>query len=111
MIDVKYSLILIAIVSIITIIFRSLPFLIFPSGKTTPKTITYLGGVLPYAIMGMLIIYCLKEVSVFSYPHALPELISMALVAVLHVWKRNSLISISVGTVFYMILVQIVFKT
>lgn len=110
MIDVKYSLILIAIVSITTIIFRNLAFWVFPSGKNTPKTITYLGSVLPYAIMGMLIIYCLKEVSVFKYPHALPEFIAMAVVALLHVWKRNPLISISIGTVFYMILVQIVFK-
>ena len=111
MIDVSYSLLLILIISGITILFRFLPFMVFPAGKETPKTVTYLGKVLPYAIMGMLVVYCIKGVSLFSYPHALPELIAMALVALLHVWKRNSLISISVGTVFYMILVQIVFKT
>lgn len=110
MMGTSYAVLLIVIIAVITLIFRFLPFIIFPAGKETPKTITYLGNVLPYAIMGMLIIYCMKSTSVIKYPHALPELIAMALVALLHVWKRNSLISISVGTVFYMILIQVVFK-
>lgn len=92
-----------------TMLFRFLPFILFPAGKPTPKYIQYLGKVLPAAVFGLLIVYCLKDVSLFSGSHALPELISIALVVVLHLWRRQMLISIAGGTICYMLLVQLVF--
>lgn len=99
--------ILIAVMAFVTILLRFLPFLIFR--KQTPPYITYLGKVLPSAIIGMLVIYCLKDVSLTSHPHGLPELFAAACVVGLQVWKRNSLLSILLGTIVYMILVQFVF--
>lgn len=104
-----YSALMIAVMAAVTVLLRFLPFLIFGGDRQTPPFIAYLGKVLPYAIMGMLVIYCLKDVSIFSGSHGIPELISCALVALLHVWKRNTLISIISGTVCYMLLVQLVF--
>ena len=100
---------MVAVTATVTIALRFLPFLIFGGERKTPAYISYLGKVLPYAIMGMLVLFCLKGVSIVSPPHGIPELISGALVVVLHVWKRNSLISIVGGTVCYMLLVQFVF--
>ena len=88
---------------------RFLPFLIFPASRPTPKYVQYLGKVLPYAVIGLLVVYCFKGVSVTEAPHGLPELIGAAVVAGLHLWKRNMLLSIGVGTVVYMLLVQLVF--
>lgn len=92
-----------------TMITRFLPFLLFPQGKETPKYVEYLGQTLPYATMGLLVIYCLKGISLLTYPYGLPELLAGAAVALLHIWKRNSLLSIGAGTVIYMVLVQAVF--
>ena len=92
-----------------TMLTRFLPFIVFPSGKPTPKYIQYLGKVLPAAVFGLLVIYCLKNVDVMTGSHGLPELISIAVVIGLHLWKRNMLISIAGGTVCYMLLVQLVF--
>ena len=92
-----------------TMITRFLPFIVFPAGKPTPKYIQYLGKALPGAVFGLLVIYCLKNVSVFTGSHAIPELISIALVVVLHKWKRQMLLSIAGGTLCYMLLVQWVF--
>jgi len=92
-----------------TMITRFLPFIVFPAGKPTPKYIQYLGKALPGAVFGLLVIYCLKNVSVFTGSHAIPELISIALVVVLHKWKRQMLLSIAGGTICYMLLVQLVF--
>jgi len=103
-----HAILAIAIMAIISYLLRALPFLIF-SGKQTPPFIQYLGKYLPYAIMGMLVIYCLKEVRPLAYPYGLPELIAIAIVALLHIWKRNTLLSIVSGTVAYMLLVQLVF--
>lgn len=103
------QIITIGVVVLGTMLTRFLPFLLFPAGKPTPKYIKYLGKVLPAAVFGMLIIYCLKNVSVFSGNHALPELISIAAVIALHLWKRQMLLSIAGGTVLYMLLVQFVF--
>ena len=103
-----HAILAIAIMAIISYLLRALPFLIF-SGKQTPRFIQYLGKYLPYAIMGMLVIYCLKEVRPLAYPYGLPELIAIAIVALLHIWKRNTLLSIVSGTVAYMLLVQLVF--
>ncbi len=104
-----YKIAMIAVATLVTMATRFLPFLIFGEKRKTPALVTYLGKVLPCAIMGMLVVYCLKEVSVLAYPYGLPEAIGIAFVAALHLWKRNSLLSIGAGTVFYMILVQVVF--
>lgn len=105
----KYVIAMILVAALVTAATRFLPFLIFGSGKKTPDIIVYLGKVLPYAIIGMLVVYCMKDVAFLQYPYGLPEIISCVVVAVLHLWKRNSLLSIGVGTVFYMLLVQLVF--
>ena len=92
-----------------TMLTRFLPFLLFPAGKTTPKYIQYLGKVLPPAVFGLLVIYCLKNVQLFSGSHGFPELIAIVVVVVFHLWKRQMLLSIAGGTVCYMLLVQLVF--
>lgn len=92
-----------------TMLTRFLPFLVFPSGRPTPKYVQYLGRVLPAAVFGMLVVYCLKDVSVFSGSRGLPEAISIAVVVGLHLWKRQMLLSIAGGTACYMLLVQLVF--
>ena len=88
---------------------RFLPFLLFPAGKPTPKYIRYLGRVLPAAVFGMLVVYCLKNVTLLSGSHAIPEAIAIAAVVLLHRWKGQMLLSIAGGTILYMFLVQIVF--
>ena len=98
----------IAMVVLGTALTRFLPFLIFPSGKPTTKYIQYLGKVLPAAVFGLLVVYCLRNVDLLSGSHGLPELLSILLVIGLHVWKRQMLLSIAGGTIFYMILVQTV---
>ncbi len=107
--DLRYSAIAVAVIALVTIALRFAPFLIFNGKRKTPEIITYLGRVLPYAIMGMLVVFCLKGVAPLSYPYGLPELISCTVVVVLHVWKRNTLLSIIGGTACYMILIQLIF--
>lgn len=92
-----------------TALTRFLPFVCFPDAEKTPSAIRYLGRVLPYAVMGMLVIYCLKDVSLLSAPHGLPECLALLSVLLLHLWRRNTLLSILGGTVAYMLLVQFVF--
>lgn len=104
-----HSLILIAVCAAVTAALRFLPFLIFGEKRKTPEFISYLGKVLPFAIMGMLVVFCLKNTSITSFPHGIPELISIAVVAVLHIWKRNTLLSIVSGTVCYILLINFVF--
>ena len=104
-----HDVLLIIVAVLVTMATRFLPFLIFGEKRKTPPIIEYLGTVLPCAIMGMLVVYCLKDVSFMRSPFGLPELIACAVVAVLHIWKRNSLLSIGGGTVCYMLLVQLVF--
>lgn len=103
------QIITIALAVLATMLTRFLPFLLFPAGKTTPKYIQYLGSVLPAAVFGLLVVYCLRGVSIFTGAHGLPELISIAVVVGLHVWKRQMLLSIAAGTMCYMLLVQLVF--
>ena len=103
-----HNVIMIVVCTLVTMLTRFFSFLIFNEHRKTPEIVLYLGKVLPCAIMGMLVVYCLKDVHPLSYPYGIPELLAIALVAVLHIWKRNSLLSIGVGTVFYMILVQLV---
>ena len=100
---------MIAVMSAVTVLLRFLPFLLFGSGRKTPAVIEYLGKVLPYAIMGMLVVYCLKGVSFLRAPYGIPELIACLVVAVLQVVKRSTLLSIIAGTAVYMVLVQVVF--
>ena len=104
-----HSMAIIAICALVTAALRFLPFLIFGENRKTPPVIAYLGQLLPYAIMGMLVVYCLKDISFASPPFGLPEAIGCAVVAGLHVWKRSTLLSIGAGTVCYMLLVQFVF--
>lgn len=92
-----------------TMLTRFLPFLLFPAGKPTPKYIQYLGTVLPSAVFGLLVVYCLKNVSLLEGSHGIPELISIVFVIVLHIWKRQMLFSIAGGTILYMLLIQLVF--
>ena len=104
-----HSLWIVVIAALVTMATRFLPFLIFRNGAKTPEIVVYLGKVLPFAIMGMLVVYCLKDVDVLSYPYGTPELLGCAVVAVLHFWKRNTLLSIGAGTAFYMVLIQFLF--
>lgn len=92
-----------------TMLTRFLPFLVFPSGKPTPKYIQYLGKVLPGAVFGMLIIYCLKNVSILEGNHGIPEAIGILVTVILHKWKRQMLLSIAGGTICYMLLLQLAF--
>lgn len=103
------QIITIAVVVLGTMTTRFLPFLFFPAGKETPKYIRYLGNVLPAAVFGMLVIYCLKSVNFTAGTHGLPELIAIAATAGLHIWKRQMLLSIAGGTLCYMVLVQFIF--
>ena len=104
-----HSAALIAVCAAVTMLLRFLPFLIFGEGRKTPPLLAHLGQVLPFAIMGMLVVYCLKDVSLVSAPFGIPEFIGCAAVVLLHVWKRSTLLSIGAGTLIYMLLVQFVF--
>lgn len=97
------------VVALGTILTRALPFLVFPENREIPKYIKYLADILPYTIIGMLVIYCLKDISFTQTPHAIPELISISIIIILHLWKKNTLLSIGSGALLYMILVQYVF--
>ena len=98
------AILFLAIIS--TQLTRFLPFLLFPAGKPTPARVRYLGTVLPSAVFGLLVIYCLKDVSFTTGTHGLPELLSMGMVILLHLWKRQFLLSMAGGTLFYMVMVQ-----
>lgn len=103
------QIITIAVCALATMATRFLPFLIFSEKRPTPKYIQYLGKALPAATFGFLVVYCLKNVSIFTGSHGLPELIAIAVTVALHLWKRKMLISIAGGTICYMLLVQLVF--
>lgn len=92
-----------------TVLTRFLPFWLFPAGKPVPRVISYLGKVLPGAVMGLLVVYCLKDVQWTGPAHGAPELLAVAAVILLHWYKRNTLLSIGGGTLLYMLLVQWVF--
>ena len=103
------SIIIIVLVALTTLATRAIPFILFPDGKEVPEAVKYLGKVLPPAVIGMLVVYCFKSVDVLSVPFGLPEMIACLVVVVLHIWKRNNLLSIGIGTVLYMVLVQFIF--
>jgi len=103
------AIISIAAIAVVTFLTRVIPFLLFPNSRPVPKYIRYLGDVLPFAVMGMLIVYCLKSVAIIAYPYGLPEAIAILFVVLIHKWRHNLLLSILGGTVLYMVLVQLVF--
>ncbi len=109
MLDMASSLIMIAAVAIATFATRAASFVVFPKGKEVPPTVKYIGMVLPPAVIGMLVVYCLRSTQLFAYPYGIPELIACLAVIGLHAWKRNVLLSVGAGTVLYMALVQMVF--
>lgn len=100
---------MIAVIALVTAALRFLPFWIFGENRKTPPLVAYLGQVLPYAIMGMLVVYCLKGITLTAPPFGIPELLGCAVVAGLHIWKRSTLLSIGAGTLCYMLLVQFLF--
>lgn len=101
-----YVFLVVMVIAIVTALLRFLPFLVFNGTRTVPKVIHYLGNVLPYSIMGMLVVYCLKDISFGKFGDWLPEFISVIGVVLLHVWKRNTLLSIIGGTICYMLLIR-----
>lgn len=103
------TFVMILAVALGTMVTRFTPFLLFPETRELPKAVVYLGRALPPAMMGLLVVYCLKGVSLINTPHGLPELVAISVTAVLHRWRGNALLSICLGTVVYMILVQKVF--
>lgn len=104
------TLIMILLIALGTAITRFSPFLLFPDSKEPPKIIHSLGKLLPSAMMGLLIVYCLKNISIFNSPFGIPEFIAIFIVVILHKWKNNVLLSIGGGTITYMLLIQIVFQ-
>ena len=100
------SFLIILAVAVTTFGTRVFPFLVFPKGKEIPDVVKYLGRVLTPAVIGMLVVYCLRSTTVWSAPYGLPEAAAVAVTALLHVWKRNNLLSIGAGTVLYMALIQ-----
>lgn len=103
------ALITVGIMALGTLATRALPFILFPSGRKTPAVIEYLGRVLPYAIIGMLVVYCLKDTQLAAAPHGAPEALGVLAVAALYLWRHNTLLAIAGGTLAYMALVQWVF--
>lgn len=106
---IAQQIITVGVVVLGTMLTRFLPFFIFPANKPTPAYIQYIGKVLPAAVIGMLVIYCFKDVRFLSGHHGLPEILGVLVVVCLHLWKRNMLLSIAAATCFYMVLVQFVF--
>lgn len=103
------TLIMILAITIGTMLTRFTPFILFPEKKEPPTVILYLGSVLPCAMMGLLVVYCLKGVSIFTGAHGIPEALAILVIVILHLWRHNALLSIAGGTVIYMLLVQLVF--
>lgn len=106
---ITQSILTIAAVVLGTMLTRFLPFFLFPDSKTPPPFVRYLGTVLPYAVIGLLVVYSLKDVSFLSGSHGIPELAAIVCIVLLHLWRRNMFLSIAAGTVVYMLLVQYIF--
>ena len=101
-----YISMVIAVMAIVTIALRFLPFIVFDHGEQLPEWITYLGKVLPPAIMSMLLVYCLRNINLVEGNHGFPEVICVGIAMLIHNWKRNTLLSIGVSTLLYMIIMQ-----
>lgn len=108
-VNTSYTLLAILAMGAVTFGIRVAPFILFGKRKVTPKYVVYIGNYLPPAVMAMLIIYCLRNIKLYSFPFGIPEAIAIIVVAILHMWKHNNLISIIVGTIVYMIEVQLIF--
>lgn len=108
-VKIAYTVCAILIMTVVTFGTRVAPFMFFGKDKATPKIILYLGNYLPPAVIAMLIVYCLKNVSLSTFPFGIPEAVGVMTVAGLHIWKRNNLLSIIGGTIVYMIFVQAIF--
>ncbi len=106
--DMLHTALVIAVIALVTALLRFLPFLVFNGRRPIPAVIRDLGKILPYAVMAMLVVYCLKGMSFASAAGWLPAAISVAVVVVLHVWKRNTLLSIIGGTACYMLLIRLI---
>ena len=104
-----HALLLVVVIAATTLLTRLLPFLLFSGKRTPPSAVISLGRSLPCAVMAMLVVYCLKDISPLTYPHAIPEALGVLTAACLHIWKRNTLLSIGGSTVVYMLLIQLVF--
>jgi len=102
------QVITIAILAVVTCLTRALPFIVFPAGKPTPKFIQYLGRVLPLAVFGMLVVYCLKDVECVNGLHGIPEIVGIALTVLIHIWRRQLFLSIATGTIVYMVLIRVI---
>ena len=109
MTDYRHAMIVILVMGLATLATRIAPVLIFGRGEKVPEFILYLGRVVPYTAMGLLIVYCLRDIPVLEAPHALPEIIALAVVSVTYLWKHNAIMSVVIGTALYMFLVQSVF--
>ena len=105
--DPLYALLLVGVAALMTALLRFLPFWVFDGKRTVPAVVRYLGKVLPYSVMAMLVVYCLKGVSFGSAAQWLPSALSVAAVVLLHLWKRNTLLSIIGGTACYMLLIRL----
>ncbi len=105
-----YTFLTIMVCAILTFATRAVPFVLFGRGDEPPEIVKYLGKMLPPAVMSVLIIYCVRNVDITSWQQVLPQVISIALVVVLHIWRRNNLLSIGGGTLCYMLLIQVIFK-
>ena len=104
-----HAIIILLIIGAVTLATRILPVLIFGRNENIPSYILYLGKTVPYTAMGLLIVYCLKEVNIAQRPYGLPELIALSIVTGTYLWKRHTIFSVLIGTITYMILVQRVF--
>lgn len=106
--DTMYPVLVIGVIALVTALLRFLPFWVFDGRRPMPKVIRYLGSVLPYCVMAMLVVYCLKSISFVSISGWLPAAVSVAVVVLLHIWKRNTLLSIIGSTVCYMLLIRFI---
>lgn len=102
-----HTLLIIGVIALVTLFTRALPFLLFDHGERPPRWVTYLGQVLPPAIMALLVVYCLRNIDLLAGNHGLPQLICVAVAALLHLWKGNTLVSIFGATALYMALIRI----
>lgn len=105
------QIITIGMVVLGTMLTRFIPFILFPSGRPTPRYVLYLGTMLPSAALGLLVVYSIKDISFLTGSHGLPELIAIAAIVLLHKWRGNMLISIAGGTLLYMFMVQFIFES
>lgn len=108
-IELSHVLLLVCAAALVTLFTRAVPFLLFGGEKKMPEAVAYLGKILPPAMMATLVVYCLKSIHLTQFPSGIAELVSVAVVAGLHLWRRNTLLSIAGGTICYMILIQNIF--